>query len=381
MIPQPENKTPRRIAFAAIDPYLERTLPSPKETKVPGREFVEWGDRNLYPYYLLELYDTVPTLRSIVNGNVDFITGDDCSILPLTETMKGGRMNTHGDTIRDQVKDIARDFEIYGGFALQVIRNYAGEVAEVYYIDIRFLRTNEDCTVFRYSEKWDKGGRRDVSVYPAFIPFTPEKWAGLSEEERDRHASSIVYVKNEHTQTYPAPIYAASIKDCEIERNITDYHYNSLENGFASSVIINFNNGIPSDEMQEEIVADIASKFTGHQNGSRFICSWNRTKENATTIEPLKVEDFGERYKALSTHARQQIFSAFRAIPALFGIMTESTGFNEQEFEQAFRLYNRTQVRPVQRLICDTYDRIYGEPGVLTIKPFSLEDEAEQNVQ
>ena len=85
------------------------------------------------------------------------------------------------------------------------------------------------------------------------------------------------------------------------------------------------------------------------------------------------MEDFGERYKALSQHSRTQIFTSFRAIPLLFGLTSEvNTGFSTEEFEQSFKLYNRTQIQPVQRLICDAYDKIYGQRGVLTIRPFSL---------
>jgi hypothetical protein len=57
-----------------------------------------------------------------------------------------------------------------------------------------------------------------------------------------------------------------------------------------------------------------------------------------------------------------------------------NTGFSTEEFEQSFKLYNRTQIQPVQRLICDAYDKIYGQKGVLTIKPFSLDGNTEDNV-
>ena len=97
--------------------------------------------------------------------------------------------------------------------------------------------------------------------------------------------------------------------------------------------------------------------------------------------EVLKVEDFGERYKALSEHSRNQIFCAFRAIPLLFGFTADTNvGFSTDEFEQSFKLYNRTQIRPIQRLICDTYDWIYGQTGVLTITPFTLDGTNEQKV-
>lgn len=372
-----ENKV--LVSFSAIDPWLERNIVSPTETPVHGKDYVQWGDGNAYPDYLLELVKTVPTLRSIVQGTVDFIVGDDVSILPLVEGYAPGVMNKRGDTITEQVEDLARDYETYGGFALQVIRAFDGSVAEVYYIDLRFLRMNKEGDVFYYSEKWGERGRRDAIVYPAFRADIAEKWAGMSDEERDRNASSILYVKTTHSQVYPLPVYAASVKACEIERLVDDYHLSAISNGFASSLIVNFNNGQPTDEMKEEIERDFDEKFTGSGNAGRVMFCWNKSKDNATTFEVPPVTDFGEKYKALAENSRQKIFTAFRAYPNLFGLST-STGFNIEEFEQAFKLYNRTAVRPVQRMIADAYDRIYGQQGVLNIVPFSLGGETEQTV-
>lgn len=367
------------IAFSAIDPWLEQNIVSPKETAVRGKDIVEWGDFNSYPDYLLELTKTVPTLRSIIAGTVDFIVGDEVTIQPLREGFDNGKMNLRGDTIAEQVEDLARDFETYGGFALQVIRGFDGRVAELYYIDLRFLRMNKEGDVFYYSEKWAEKGRKDAVVYPAFRSDISERWASMTDEERDRNASSILYVKTVHSQVYPMPVYAASVKACEIERLVDDYHLSAISNGFASSLIVNFNNGQPTDEMKEEIERDFDEKFTGSGNAGRVMFSWNKSRDNATTFEVPPVTDFGEKYKALAENSRQKILTAFRAFPNLFGITT-ATGFSVEEFEQAFKLYNRTSVRPVQRMIADAYDRIYGRPGVLNIRPFSLDGETEQTV-
>ena len=374
-----QNKPSRAsFSFAAIDPYVDNKMILPVERFVSGKDLVEWGNRNSYPDYLLDLYNNVPTLRSIINGNIDFITGDDVSILPLTDNFPNGQMNNRGDNIREQIKDIAKDYEIYGGFALQIIRNLIGMVAEVYYIDMRFLRTNKEGNVFYYCEDWSKSGKKDVIVYPAFMPNL--NWDTLDDEQRNRNASSILYVKNVHTQVYPAPLYAASIKACEIERLIDDFHINSLQNQFVSSAIINFNNGDPGDEMKKEIEDAINEKFAGAANGGRIMLSFNKNKESATDIVEFEVKDFGERYKALSEHSRQQIFTAFRANPNLFGIPTEGNGFANEQYAESFKLYNRTQIQPVQRLIADTYDKIYATKGVLTIVPFSMDGETEDNI-
>lgn len=373
------NSRRSAFSFAAIDSYLETNIVSPVEKVLAGRDMVEWGTRNAYPDYLLDLYNNVPTLRSIINGNIDYVAGDDVTILPLQDEFTNQEMNRRGDTIREQVKDIAKDFEIYGGFALQVIRNLAGEVAEVYYVDMRYLRTNKEGDVFYYSEKWGKSSRTDMVVYPAFMPKI--EWEKLSDEERNRHASSILFVKNVHTQVYPAPLYAASVKACEIERLIDEFHLSDINNHFVSSAIINFNNGDPGQEVKSEIERGFNEKFCGASNGGRVAFSWNPNKESATDIVEFKMEDFGDRYKALSQHSRTQIFTSFRAIPLLFGLTSEAnTGFSTEEFEQSFKLYNRTQIQPVQRMICDAYDKIYGKRGVLTIRPFSLGGDTEDNV-
>ena len=367
------------VSFAALDPYIESNIVSPKETLIHGKDMVEWGDGNMYPDYLISLTETVPTLRSIINGTVDFIAGDNVTINPLNPLWPIGQMNGRGDMISEQVEDIARDQMTFGGFALQVIRGRDGRVAEIYHLPMRFLRANKECDVFYYCEDWQKRGRKDTIVYPAFIPGLEEKWFELDDEARNSHASSVLYVKTDHTHTYPVPVYGASVKACETERMIDDYHLNSVANGFNPSMIINFNNGIPTDEMKEEIERNIDEKFGGPQNAARFIISWNPNKESATTFEVPNITDFGEKYKALAETCRERIFTAFRAYPNIFGLST-ATGFSIEEFDSAFKLYNRTMVRPVQRMIADAYEKIYGQKGVLNITPFSLDGTNEQTV-
>lgn len=374
-----ENKV--RVSFLAINPTTETHIVLPTERRSGAADRIDWGEGDAYPDYLLDLRNNVSTLASIINGSVDFIAGDDMAITPLPSDAEGaGRMNLKGETIRGQVRAVALDYMTYGGFALQAVRSYTGQVVEIYYLDMRFVRSNKDNSVFYYCEDWRKT-RRKVLEYPAFRHFTPEEWAALTPEERDRNASSILFVKDNHTQVYPRPVYAAAVKACESERCIDDYHLNEINNGFAGSMVVNFNNGVPADEIKAEIERDFNAKFAGHQNAGRLIFSWNDSAETATTITEPRVLNFGDKYQALAKHTRQQIFTAFRANPNLFGIPTESLGFSQEEYESVFRLYNRTCVKPIQRLICDAYDRIYGATGVLNITPFSLQETArERNV-
>lgn len=359
-----ENKV--SLVFAAIDKELLINIPSPIEKDAYGKGYIAWGDDNNYPEYLNGLYYNTSTLRTIIDGTADYAAGNDafCNI--------GGfdrEVNKKGDTIFEIIRLCARDYCLYGGYALQIIRNKAGNIGEIYYIDYRYLRSDKDGNLFWYSEEYNKKYARSSKtiVYHKFIP-----------EARDIPAS-IFYVKNEKSRTYPVPRYSGSIKACEIERTIDEYHLSSLLNGFGGSVLISFNNGIPDDESKGEIEKNVTEKWAGASNAGRIILNFADTKDNAATVEKLDVVDFGEKYKAAATRAREEIFCSFRAVPAIFGLMTESKGFAQEEFEQAFRLYNRTVVKPIQRVICDNFDKIFGVKNSVTIDAYTIEEEKSNN--
>lgn len=361
------NTTAAPVFFRAIDRYVETHIVAPTESKTRGDRIL-WGAGDKYPDYLLELYRDVATLGSIVNGSVDYVAGNDVKL--RSDLFPEGKVNTKGELAVDIVRGCALDWFLFGGFALEVIRGRDGRPAEIYNLGIEDIRTNEDVNVFWWSETWGKGGR-DRKTFCAYIPDLD--WATLDDAARDRHAASVVYVKNSTKQVYPLPLYAQAVKACEIERSIDEFHLNSIKNGFAASAFVQMCNGVPiSDKVKEEVERDFMEKFAGEDNAGRVVMSFAPDRQHAAVITELKTDDFGNRYDALAKRSRQQIATSFRANLNLFGIPTESNGFNSEEYAAAFDLFNRTQIQPVQKRIADAFDRICGAQGVLTIEPFNI---------
>ena len=134
-----------------------------------------------------------------------------------------------------------------------------------------------------------------------------------------------------------------------------------------------------NNRMKAEIEKNVNEKFCGSSNAGRVLINFANGKDNATTLEKLDVQDFGEKYKAAAERAKNQIFTAFRAIPQLFGDMTAATGFNSQEFTESFKVFNRTVCQPIQKTICDSIDKIFNNKNSVEITPFSLEDNKKTN--
>ena len=357
-----------KIQLSALNTYLQDNKVENVEKEISGKDFIAWGSDNQYPGYLFSLYTDCATLQSIINGTADFICGNEISCnLPRFEKT----VNKNGDTINDIIQRISTDYLIFGGFALQVIRNANGEISELYWIDFNKLRSDKKNEVFFYSDEWDKSyGRVKYIIYPKF-------------NIDDSNPTSIFYYKGNKTRsTYPTPLYNAAITACELEKKINEFHLNEISNNFLTSKIINFNSGIPDDDLKNEIERNLNEKFSGAENAGRILISFNANKDSETTVTDIPMDEFGERYDSLAKRSTSQIFTAFRATPNLFGLPTETTGFNQQEFAEAFKLYNRTAVKPIQKVIVDTFDKIFGVDGSITIEPFNLEDgKKETNVE
>lgn len=345
------NKT-TNLSFAAIYPFVETNEVLPTEKEIRGQHFISWGDTNKFPFYLFELYKNVSTLQSIIHGFVDYICGDE--IISNTNKMTA-------DEMQYLVYDLSLSYMIYGGFAINVIRNKIGEVHKLESLDFRNIRSNKNNDVLYYSEDFNNKsyGRSKYIAYPKFGP------------NDIKNANSIFYYKNNKYQVYPIPMWNGAIKACEIEKSIDEYHLNNINNGFMGSVMVNLNNGTPDDEIKAQIEKDFNEKFCGKDNSGRVVISYSDDKDHAATIEKIDTEDFSERYKNLAERSKQQIYTSFRCTPNLFGLTTDTTGFNSQEYQDAFALFNKTVISPIQKIIVNTINYILG-PDSIKITPFSI---------
>lgn len=350
-----ENK----VFLAAINTYINSNIVNSTEKKVSGKDFISWGDNNAYPQFLLDCYTNCSTLQSIINGTGDFVTGDEitCNVNGFDK-----QINRKGETIIDIIGKISNDYLIFGAFSLQIIRNFAGEVSEIYWLDINKLRSDEKNEIFYYSEDWNKSyGRVKTIKYPKFNAL-------------DKNPTSVFFYKNPKSRgVYGTPLWGASATNAQIDIDITKFHQNEISNNFMGSKLISFNNGQPNDEQKYEIEKGLNEKFSGTDNAGRFLISFSESRENAPEVLDLSTDDFDKRYIDLEKRNTQQLFIAFRAIPQLFGLAVEGSGFNREEYLQSYLLYSKTMVKPIQNAIIDCFDKIFGIKNSVSITPFKIE--------
>ena len=362
-----DNKTKKQFSFAVCGNEDIPSIPSMSET-VSSRGWVSFGKDNNFPEYLWNLYLRSALLQSVINGTADFVLGDGFEVkAEENKSIVLDKVNRRGESMDDVIKKIITDYLIFDGFALQIIFNRVGEVGELYWLDFRNCRTNEDETLIYYSKEWEKGNPKKIE-YQRF-------------DGTQKTGSCVFYFKGHKTRgVYPIPRYSGALNAIETSTEIARYHLSSIHNNFNGNLIINFNNGEPTEDVKKEIEKKIRNKFSGADNGGKFLVSFNDSKENGVEVVRLQDDNTDKKYEQLRKDTYKEIFIAFRCQPQLFGFVIEGSLFNKEEYEQAYDLYSKTVVVPIQNDIIRCLSRVYGvSDDTFYFKSFILENTGENN--
>lgn len=341
----------------------ELNLPSVVEIKDGRRDYVTYGEDNLFPQYIWELFTHSALFESIIRGASDYVMGDDVIV---SESLTGfaEKVNKEYNTLQDIVEKAIFDFLLYDGFAIQVFRDSKGNINELYNLDFQNCRVSKDGESVIYCADWCKYNSK-TSSYPMFNIDGHEK-------------NSIFYFKGKtapQTSTYPIPSYIGALSDIRTSTEVSNFHLNSVLNGFNASAIINFNTGQVDEETAKMVEKKVKDKFCGTNNASQFLLAFNDNKDSATTIERLQDDDFVNRYETLETTITKNILTAFRVMPILIGIQTENVVFSKENYSDAAKLYQKTVIAPIQKVMERAFSRLFNTNDAIKFVPFSLKFE------
>ena len=194
----------------------------------------------------------------------------------------------------------------------------------------------------------------------------------------------ILYIKPYRAGFYYySPVdYQGGLQYAELEEEIANYHINNIQNGLAPSMLINFNNGVPTEEQRAMIEQNIQEKFSGSSNAGRFILAFNDSKELSASIEPVILSDAHEQYKFLSDESMRKVMVSHRIVsPMLVGIKDNTgLGNNAEELQTASLLMDNTVIRPMQVTILDELEKVLMYNGIeldiyfKTLQPLEFTD-------
>lgn len=345
--------------FAAFE------LPNIKEVR--GKEYMYYGDQNLFPQHLIKLYDSSAMHHACVDAIKDGIFGEGI------ELIGDEYINTKGETVNEVFEKIALDWSLYQGYSINVIWNREGtRIAEIYHLPFANVRSgkmdeNDEINEYYYSSDWSYLKKNPAVPYRAFD----------ATDNKGDNASQIyyVYTYTPGNDVYPLPTYVAAINEIELDSRISVFHNANISNGLQPSLFINFRNGIPTEDERNQIYRELENTFASESNAGKFFLGFSRPGEEMQ-VTPIEAAN-DDYYITLSTRVSNSILSSHRiSSPLLLGVQT-GTGFssNADEIKVAYMHFESTVIEPKRKKVLSSFGyilKLHGLNVSMTVKPKSI---------
>jgi predicted transcriptional regulator len=327
--------------------FHDNKLPVFKENKAKG--FVTFGADNLYPDFLVELFNKSPKHNAIVSAKASYIAGIGTDVYGQNTTdiakaeAKLKNINAY-ETYEELKAKIAYDAELFNGFCVEVIWNKAKTApSEYYHIPFKDVRKGLEGE-YIYCEDWTDAKAPRISYQP-YNPIT-------------RESKQLYYCQfyRPGEGTYPLPDYVGALKYIEVDTEISNYYLNSIKNGFTAQTHIQLFKGIPTPEEARATARRFKENYQGTDNAGGLIIQYNDPTEKESVISNLQPSDFDKQFDLLNKTVQQEIFVAHKVnSPMLFGVRVEGQLGGRTELIEAYEMFHHAYIEPRQQKIDDVF--------------------------
>jgi hypothetical protein len=329
--------------------FAEARQPEFKEKK--GEGYIQYGDRNDYPNYLVDLFNKSAKHNAIVKSKVHYITANGWKGSPEAETFieKVNRM----ESLDELTRKVSLDVELFGGYYLEIIWSVTKQLAEIWHLDYTKVRTNKDNTQFWYKENWGDRNEKQM-VYAAFNPANPV-------------GKQILYVKEYRPNMgiYSLPGYFGALNYIESDIEISKHVLGNAQTGFSASKLITLPNGEPSDEEKRNIEKRFSNRFSG-SDGKKFILAFVNDSARKPIIDDLGASDITkEDFNRVDSLIQTNIFSGHQiTTPSIFGIAEAGKLGSRSEMRDGYEIFKNTYVNSKQMHLESVFNMLAKFRGV-----------------
>ena len=347
------------MSFQIIQ-FAEAKQPEYKEKK--GEGYIQYGEKNDYPIYLIDLFNKSAKHNAIVKSKVHYISGNGWSgseefIQHVNRT----------ETLNDLTRKVSLDIELFGGAYLEIIWG-VGKISEIWHCDYSKFRTNKDNTQYWYKEDW-KDRNEQYSVYPAFNPKNPV-------------GKQIYYIKEyrPNSGSYSLPGYFGALNYIESDIEVSKHVLGNAKTGFSASKLITLPNGEPSPEEQRVVHNKFKNTYTG-ADGIKYMLAFVNDASRKPIVDDLGQSDLTkEDFGRVDSLIQVNIFSGHQiTTPSIFGIAEAGKLGSRTEMRDGYEIFKNTYVNGKQIELESTFNMLAGFAGypedlkIIPCEPIGME--------
>lgn len=344
------------------------SIGAPFIDKATRKDWVRFGYDNLYPTLAVELANSSPLQKAILENKLSYMFG--AGLGKVKDTIPNPNVS---DTWGELIYKCMNDFVYLEAFAIQIIISESGHRYLFYHVPIDQVRLgqyNKNNIIDKayLCSNWGKANRDLVQEIKMWGSETPQKGERYLMYHK-RHKLGEYY--------YAVPSWMSAANYIMADASLSKYYNNYINNNFSANLAIKFPTE-PSEDKKAELYENLMRSFGGSENAGNILLLFG---ENGVIPEISSIESVNaDLYNSVVDTIKLAIVSANRLTsPILAGIST-SSGFSSKSDEiiAATVQYRLTVINSERQFIMNEMNSMLAMNGydrLLTIEDYNLADE------
>lgn len=354
---------------------LEKQIENAPVVRANAMGWVNYGSRNLYPFDLINLYNTSVTHKACCDFATNALCGEGIDWDAMQMKSQDLQNPSYYMGWNEFIRALAFDMCLYNAFAFQIIKNKDNKSYSFFPQPIETIRLEEA----------DEDGVinnaylcKDWSATGKFPPVKIPMFGFQDEKEIPMGVPYLFYHKqyNPVNFYYGLPTYASALNAIQAEAQYQIFDLKNIVNGFTPVGCLTLPD-VETDEERQGIIKNVTQLFSGAENSNALMITFrSNIEDKGVEFVPFtQKSQSADLYEKANERTINRIMAAWK-IPskALIGYPADNTGFsNSGEYmESAYALYNVNVANNNRREILDVINQLFKMNGVdiqIVLKP------------
>lgn len=360
----------------------------PKIVEKRGKDWVFWGEDNLYPLKLKDMKTASAIHNAIVKTKTKIAAGDGLLINEAKneEASKAAYASLDAKTkaefdylmkneewhmsFPEIERNLSNDLQTFGCYAYSLVFNSDfKKLNMVKFYNVHNIRCGKKeggkVTKYYYHEDWTK--ERQVGFKPDVIYAYNKKDTVNFEQMVFRKVGDLDY--------YGEPSYSGALTWIQTDFQMGLFHLSNITNGMNPGMHFSFYKLPATENDKQQILDDLQRTYMGAQKAGRFIATFSQGKELAAEVKAIETSNLDKQLIALAELCDKKILTGHQLTsPLLVGISTSGQLGGNTELQVAYQIFDNVIMASDRMILEQDINFIFQKniPSIkLEINPFN----------
>jgi len=306
--------------------------------------YIPFGQDNLFPEMLNQVYFTSPLHGAIVDFKVNATIGAgyDLKVQTLTADEKLALYTWEKKLkLSKSVREVTKHLVLHNRVYFKLYFDEKHQVKRIENVSPEKVRINRAKDCYFLCDDW--ASRIDV------IPVT--KYHPLNSDKCQLYAYEIKAIGQDY---YPLPTYSSALNFAFLSGELSYFAKSNIQNSIFPAFAMMFPKR-PQSEEEKKVLRDTIDRMKGAQNAGKGVAFFANSADQLPKIESIPTNQNDKLFQEASGLNTEQICFAHTIDPILMGVRTTGALGGGADIKQAYVIFEKNVVIPLREMVEEVF--------------------------